>query len=268
MTHRSLGLGLALLVSTGLGLAAAAPPASATAAPTAIAAPAGAPTAVPFAGTPRVGALFTGGSGGRLGRHFCTATVVDSPGHDLLVTAAHCVVVPGSGRVTTGLVFVPGYHDGLSPYGQWTVTRVTADAKWSVHGDPDYDVAFLTVAPQAKGLKLEDAAGSEALGFDTGRGAAAVAVGYPDRTERPVHCGSAALRGFGADQLEFDCAGLPGGTSGGPLLTGTTAGAGGRGTVVGVIGGHQDGGRTSAVSYSPYFGPGIAAVYRAAIRQG
>src|ERR1700731_2819824 len=43
----------------------------------------------PCSGQPAVGALFTT-SKGRLGQHFCTASVVDSPAGDLLMTAAHC----------------------------------------------------------------------------------------------------------------------------------------------------------------------------------
>ena len=41
-----------------------------------------------FAGTPAVGALFTA-SGGKLGQHFCTATVVDSPDGDLAAFFGH-----------------------------------------------------------------------------------------------------------------------------------------------------------------------------------
>ncbi|MFC1409653.1 serine protease [Streptacidiphilus sp. N1-12] len=265
MTHRSLAL--AALVSAGLGLAALSVPAASAAARPSSARPAFAlPASAPFAGTPRVGALFTTGAGGSLGHHFCSASVVDSPGHSLLVTAAHCVVAPGSGRARSGLVFVPGYHNGVKPYGQWRVTRVVADAKWSLHGDTDFDVAFLTVAPGAKGRKLQDVVGSEAIAFNTARSGPAVAVGYPSRTERPVHCDS-TLRGFGTAQLEFDCPGMPGGTSGGPLLTGAGASGGGRGTVVGIIGGYQEGGLTPDISYSPYFSAGIAAVYRAAANQ-
>jgi len=37
-----------------------------------------------FAGIPPVGALYTA-SGGKLGQHFCTATVVDSPDGDLAI---------------------------------------------------------------------------------------------------------------------------------------------------------------------------------------
>ena len=226
------------------------------------------PASVAFGGVPRVGALFNS-AGGALRGHYCTASVVDSPGHDLLVTAAHCAVSAGSGRVRNGMVFVPGYHDGIHPYGQWSVSRVTADVRWSRHGDPDYDVAFLTTRPGAGagGRRIQDAVGAEAIGFGTPRSAAAAAVGYPRRTERPVHCWS-GLRARGAGQQEFDCPGLPGGTSGGPLLTGVGPSGAGRGTVVGVIGGYQEGGLTDDISYSPYFGAAIAAVYRAAVIQG
>jgi V8-like Glu-specific endopeptidase len=189
--------------------------------------------------------------------------VVDSPGRDLVVTAAHCVVTPGSGRAKAGLVFVPGYHDGAAPYGRWSVRQVTADVQWSVHANQDFDVAFLTVAPDGAGRRLQDVVGSEAIGFNTTRTAPAVAVGYPRHTDRPVYCTS-RLRRFTATQTVFDCTGLPGGTSGGPLLTGTGRGGSGRGTLVGVIGGYQQGGDTPDISYSPYFGSGIAAVYRAA----
>src|SRR5690348_8006553 len=47
-------------------------------------------SAKPFEGAPAVGALFQVTPGG-LGRQFCTATVVASPGKDLVITAAHCV---------------------------------------------------------------------------------------------------------------------------------------------------------------------------------
>jgi V8-like Glu-specific endopeptidase len=226
------------------------------------------PASVPFSGVPRVGALFTSADG-VLGSHFCTAAVVDSPGHDLLVTAGHCAVPAGSGRARNGLVFVPGYHDGVQPYGQWPVVRVTADVRWSQQGDQDYDVAFLTTVPGAGagGRPVQDAVGSEAIGFNTPPTAPAVVVGYPSRTQRPVHCGS-GLRAQSPTQLEFDCPGLPGGTSGSPLLTGVGPSGAGRGTVVGVIGGYQQGGLTPDISYSPYFGAAIAAVYRAAVLEG
>ncbi|MEZ0090284.1 serine protease [Streptacidiphilus sp. EB129] len=256
LTHRSLAL--ALLVGAGAALGTVATPAPGTAS-------ALAPMSTAFTGAARVGALFST-VGGRLAGHFCTASVVDSPGHDLLVTAAHCAVQPGSGRARSGLVFVPGYRDGMKPYGAWSVTRVVVGGQWARRGNPDYDVAFLTTRPLHGNRQVQDVVGSEAISFDHARHGHAVAVGYPHVSERPVFCGS-ALHSFGRTQLEFDCPGLPGGTSGGPLLTGAAANATGRGSVVGIIGGYQQGGATADISYSPYFGPGIAAVYRTALNQ-
>src|SRR5690348_13273616 len=65
-----------------------------------------------FAGTPEVGALFRVSSG-RLGRHFCTASVVDSRAGDLVITAAHCV----SKLDPATVAFVPGFRQGKMPYG-------------------------------------------------------------------------------------------------------------------------------------------------------
>src|SRR5579859_994114 len=75
--------------------------------------------------TAAVGALFTT-SNGKLGSHFCTASVVHSPHGDLAVTAAHCVT--GMSGV---IVFAPAYHTGTTPYGTWQVTKVYADKAWT-----------------------------------------------------------------------------------------------------------------------------------------
>ncbi|QMU68007.1 serine protease [Streptacidiphilus sp. P02-A3a] len=225
------------------------------------------PRSTVFDGTPRVGALFDSPDGS-LNGEFCTAAVVDSPGRDLVLTAAHCTVAPGSGKADSDLMFVPGYVSGRTPYGRWRVRRAVVDSRWSRDGDPDYDVAFLTTVPLDGTDRVQDAVGAEHVGF--GRlpsRTRVVSVGYPWHTRRPVYCRN-RLRRHGGSQLEFDCPGMPRGTSGSPLLTGVDATGSGPGTAVGVIGGYQAGGATDDISYSPYFGPGIAAVYRAATAQG
>lgn len=227
---------------------------------------AGAPDSTAFRGASRVGAIF-GSSADRPNHHFCSGAVVASPTRDIVVTAAHCVIAPGTGRARGGLTFAPGYHDGTRPFGTWSVATVVADSDWTVHGSQNADVAFLILRPDSSGRRIQDAAGAEALAFNPVAGTPAVAVGYPSRTDRPVYCAS-RLRRFNAHQLEFDCPGLPGGTSGGPLLVGTAPDAHSRGAVVGVIGGYQEGGDTDDISYSSYFGASIAAVYRAAVARG
>src|SRR5579875_3293232 len=76
-----------------------------------------------FDGTSAVGALFSV-TGGKLGTHFCTASVVHSPNENLLITAAHCVWQRSPGS----MVFVPGYHAGVSPHGRWKSGRSSSAA--------------------------------------------------------------------------------------------------------------------------------------------
>ena len=209
-----------------------------------------------FSGLAAVGALFTE-TDGKLGPHFCTASVVHSTAGDLAVTAAHCVY----GRPGT-LVFVPDYANGKTPYGVWPVTKVYTDGAWDASQDPDHDVAFLRLSDATDGAPIEDVTGAETLATDAPAGQDVRVIGYPDATDDPVWC-SGEAKGFSATQLEFDCAGYTMGTSGGPFLTDIDATTG-QGTVIGVIGGYQQGGNTPQVSYAAVFGTAVADLYATA----
>jgi len=218
-------------------------------------------TSGPDAAAPTVGALFTV-SDGKLGTHFCTASVVDSPAGDMLVTAAHCL----TGYSLTdpaGIVFVPGYDQGATPYGVWTVTRAFVDAAWAASSSSvNDDVAFLTVAPSAAGVTLESVTGAEELGTGQPAGQVVRVTGYPDSSDEPLSCRNYATA-FSSTQLEFDCASYTDGTSGSPFLVrGDTSGR--PDVVIGVIGGYEQGGSTPDVSYSAAFGPSVAALYATA----
>ena len=216
-----------------------------------------------FAGTPPVGALFTASaSAGRLGQHFCTASVVDSPAGDLLITAAHCV----TGTLST-IEFVPGYHAGGRPYGTWTVTKVYVDQAWKTSSSDDDDFAFLRVSQPGSSVPVEDVTGAERLSTRTPVSRQLVQViGYPNATNQPVTCQN-WLRQPMAGQLEFDCDGYTNGTSGGPFLSEVDQ-ATGQGLVIGVIGGYQQGGDTPQVSYSAVLGANAAALYEQAVAGG
>ena len=206
-----------------------------------------------FAGVAAVGALFTE-TNGKLGTHFCTASVVNSAAGDLALTAAHCVY----GRSGT-MAFVPGYAKGRTPYGVWPVTRVYTDSAWDSDQDPDHDVAFLKLADAPDGVPIENVTGAETLGTGVQAGELVQVIGYPDDADQPVWCAGPA-KGFSATQLEFDCGGYPVGTSGGPFLADVDA-ATGQGAIIGVIGGYQQGGDTSQVSYAASFGSAVAVLY-------
>jgi V8-like Glu-specific endopeptidase len=227
--------------------------------------PVGAPTVPPallhgrfYDGTTAAGALFTL-SGGRLGRHFCSASVVASPVRDLVITAAHCL----RGRHPGQVAFVPEYHRHLEPYGSWTVTRVFVDAAWASSANPNDDVAFLVVRQPGTATPVEDLTGGEKLATGWKAAQLVQVIGYPDGRQRPITC-TAWTRAFGARQMEFDCGGYTDGTSGGPFLANVRPAAG-LGTVVGVIGGYEQGGDTPSVSYSARFGQAVRNLYREAV---
>jgi V8-like Glu-specific endopeptidase len=217
--------------------------------------------ATAFSGTAAVGALFTT-SGGKLGKHFCTASVINSPHGDLAITAAHCV----TGTSGT-IVFAPGYRNGTSPYGTWTVTKVYVDQAWKSSSSQDDDFAILKLSRAGSSTPIEDVTGAEQLATGTpAKGQQVDVIGYPDSSDQPISCQN-ALKETMTDQLEFDCGGYTNGTSGGPFLSHVSSSTG-QGTLIGLIGGYQQGGDTPQVSYSAVLGANAAALYQAAVAGG
>jgi V8-like Glu-specific endopeptidase len=210
--------------------------------------PAGAPAAslggIPSAtrsnGVPEIGALYASASATQ---HGCTASVVDSPRGNTLITAAHCVV--GSG---VGMVFAPGQRGAEMPYGRWIVTATYAPPAWLTRQAPHADIAFLTVAPRTiHGVRreIEQVTGAYELGSRAVSGQRVTVIGYPaGSTNRAITC---AAKVYLTQRFpSFDCRGFVGGTSGSPWLRFTRHGT----EIVGVIGGLDQGGCYDYTSYT------------------
>lgn len=212
------------------------------------------PKSTPTTGVQEIGALYRRSSAAR---HTCTAGVVDSPGGNTLITAAHCV--SGSGA---GMVFAPGEHGGRAPYGRWQVTAVHLTLGWVKRQDPHDDVAFLTVAPRrihGRLTQIERVTGGYRLGSTAVGGERVTVIGYPaGTTNDPIGCTAKIY--VNRDFPSFDCAGYVGGTSGSPWLRATPRGP----EIVGVIGGLNDGGCTDSTSSSPVIAGRAHAVYHRA----
>lgn len=208
----------------------------------------------------RVGALF---SDDESGSHFCTASVVDSPGENLLITAAHCISSgDDSDEFNTNIVFIPGYRNGETPFGVWTPEKMFVPPEWAKSGNPDYDIGFITLRP-LKGKNIEQVLGANHLVTDATPPYNVHVTGYPASTDEPVSCANDATA-VDDTQQEFVCGGLPSGTSGSPWVTNfdhTTH----TGDIVGVIGGYQLGGDSPDVSYSIRFGPSVRKLYDRAV---
>ncbi|MGW3044127.1 trypsin-like serine peptidase [Kitasatospora sp. NPDC001159] len=201
-----------------------------------------------------VGAVFTRNADGD---HFCTASVVDSAGLNLIVTAAHCVWDPKLGQ-RSDLVFAPGYRSGDTPSGVWPLLSVTVDDRWKDKADPDMDVAFAVVQAQ-NGRQVQQVLGANKLGANRGYQLPVRVTGYPGSSDVPITCANTTSE-QSPTQLRIDCPDYTGGTSGSPWVTDFDPSTR-TGTVVGVIGGYQEGGNSPDTSYSSYFGDRVQALY-------
>ncbi|WP_319193320.1 trypsin-like serine protease [Streptomyces sp. DK15] len=192
------------------------------------------------------GALFTGGLDGQ---HFCTATVVRSPGKNLIVTAGHCLLAGKQRDSAGGAVFAPAYANGVAPYGTWKIEEVFEDDRWAEETDDDYDLAFARLAPDDKGRPIEDVTGAAALDTSGRAGEEVTVTGYPSDRKVPRTCTSTSVR-LSPTEQRFDCADFPGGTSGSAWISRDSR-------IIGIL----TGGDTDDVSTSTILGDYAAQLY-------
>ncbi|WP_185148832.1 FG-GAP-like repeat-containing protein [Streptomyces sp. Ag109_O5-1] len=231
-----------------------------------------------FGGVPTVGTFFhytRNPATDQLEGRFCSASVVDSPQGNVILTAAHC-----SGG-SKGM-FVPRY-DGLAtnpaPYGRFPVQQWIRDSRWyKVGGEPtrdaysDLDYAFARVGTNSRNQSLQKAVGAALkLGQVNGDYTQTVTViGYPgshNPRNRPIICPGVTTRRLpGYRQLRMDCGGFYGGTSGSPWITGLNTRTG-SGTVIGDLGGYYGGGlenNSDRISFAVTYDKRALEIYAAA----
>ncbi|MFD7338405.1 trypsin-like serine peptidase [Streptomyces violascens] len=223
-----------------------------------------------FDGIPQAGTFFWTDASGT-GRT-CSGSVVRSPGHNLVLSAGHCLKGYSGTSPKRHLAFVPQYHDGLTPFGIFPVkdNGVYVPQEYydrGEHAGAAYDFGFAVTEPNQDGKRLQDAAGAVQLLVESGYSHAPVRmIGYPGGAQKPLECLSWTTKWVSDDPADpgtFDriaCDAFVGGTSGGPMLVARPGGW----AVIGVIGGYHTGGNTPQVSYSAYFGAATKALYQAA----
>lgn len=178
--------------------------------------------------------------------HSCTATVVASDTGDVIVTAAHCI--SGSGA---GLVFAPGYQSGSAPYGIWVVQGAYVPSGWLNGQQPQDDVAFLTVLPDASNPTSEPVqavVGGYPLAAAPTSGESVQVTGYVAGANAPVSCTTKVY--LTGQYPTADCAGFAAGTSGGPWISTDSTGTA---VLDAIVGGLNQGGCSADTSYSPVF---------------
>jgi V8-like Glu-specific endopeptidase len=221
-----------------------------------------------FDGVKSVGTLFSTTSD--MKAHNCTASVVRSPGRNLILTAGHCL--------GHNAAFVPKYDHtksaGDQPYGIWPVDEWFRDSQYasdrSANSDLDFTFASLK---ENGGRKVQDLVGANTLARTPGFVNQVTVIGYPmvkydsqDRAFRCPNVGTTPLPAY--NQMQIDCAGMWGGVSGGPWFSKFDS-SGETGEIIGNVGGFLQGGPDvktdnplyNRITYSPLHGDRFFQLY-------
>ncbi|MEU1630438.1 FG-GAP-like repeat-containing protein [Streptomyces sp. NPDC020096] len=206
---------------------------------------------------------------------YCTASVVHSPGHDLILTAGHCGVTLADG---TRRIFVPDYRQGLDaahqPSGVFPVEKVFVDPRYSKNSkasDSNLDFAFARVGVNERG-RAEDVAGALRLTMTPSYSNDVTVFGYPvsdtyNKGQAAIQCPVHTFALPGYHQMQMKCGGFYGGVSGGPWITHYDAQTR-TGDVIGNVGGFFGGSNSSNVdwlNYSPIYDQEIQNLYDDAV---
>ncbi|MCM3887276.1 serine protease, partial [Frankia sp. R82] len=229
--------------------------------------PTGAPPALSNGAPYRGGGLVTSTTG-RLfttidGSDFaCSASVVTSPGRDMVVTAGHCLHGGAGSSFARNVVFVPGYANGAMPYGIWVARHLSVTTGWAQRGDFDVDAGFALFNPR-DGRRLQDVVGAQDIAFDLPATVEQYSFGYPRLTPfdgtRLIYCASpVATDPYGGPSIGIRCR-MTAGASGGPFLTGLGRLGPGHGWIDGVVS-YAYAGSTDRL-YGTRFGAEVRALY-------
>lgn len=113
------------------------------------------------------------------GNYQCSGTVVRSPSHTLAWTAGHCVYDSQfGGGFATNWVFLPGFRDGVRPFGTWAARELLTTRGW-VNEDLRYDAGAAVLARDGNGRGIQDAVGARGIAFNQPREQRYRAFGYP-----------------------------------------------------------------------------------------
>ncbi|HWI42848.1 MAG TPA: hypothetical protein VNS81_04475 [Nocardioides sp.] len=176
--------------------------------------------------TPRsVGKLFFSVDGGDA---VCSASAVNTPGRDVIITAGHCAHDGGPtcgllgctpGKYYSNFLFVPRYANGAGPDGSWVGSRAITHQQWIDSGDSTYDQALIEVLPN-RGRRLVDVVGGNGIAWNYPVRESGIAIwGWPAEApydgETVRSCYGSTDSFEGSADAGMSCP-LTGGASGGP----------------------------------------------------
>ncbi|GAA4620991.1 hypothetical protein GCM10023196_007120 [Actinoallomurus vinaceus] len=209
--------------------------------------PSGTPSAKYSGGSKVIGALFYNNGSGK---HYCTASIINAPKQNLLLTAAHCLYNPHNHKWNSNVAFVPGYSAGHRPRGVWPIWMMAVDKRWANNADADLDFGFAAVNG-----RIAHTIGYNTIWINEGFNRRVTVIGYPAKAhnppDKPISCANTTFK-QAKYQQGFDCKGFYGGTSGSPWMMNYNSHTQ-TGYVIGALGGYQEGGSVDWRSYAAVF---------------
>ncbi|MEU9607140.1 hypothetical protein [Streptomyces sp. NPDC048057] len=196
--------------------------------------------------------------------YVCSASALNSPSKQMVITAGHCVNTGGTssanpGRWMTNWTYVPRYRQGSRPFGTFSAKEFRAFNGWINDSSFHWDAAMVTLWPRA-GKKIVNVTGGHGLAWNYDRSQSVTVFGYPGNHSSGevqwVCSGTTRRVGLTDGRIELNC-GFGGGSSGGPWLRGYN-----QSTQLGHVNGITS---TGAGSWnrSPYFGDSVKRMFDA-----
>jgi V8-like Glu-specific endopeptidase len=224
------------------------------------------PTASGFRQNGAIFIVLPGGEG--FGR--CSGTSVNAPNRSVVFTAGHCVNEGFGGGLwfNRDWVFVPGYHDGVRPFGVFVAKWLGATENWVAEGSENGDVGAAVVSRNERGQRLGAVAGGYDIAWNLSPKQVFDVHGYP--AARPFDGASQRLCS-GTPYLGHDLASF---LWQGPLNLAVscevTGGASGGGWTIhdNVLNGVTNYGYSDdpTTDFGAYFGDAVGALYKQAAK--
>jgi hypothetical protein len=96
----------------------------------------------------------------------CSGTSVNAPNLSVVFTAGHCVNEGGPRHwFNQDWIFVPGYHDGVRPFGVFVAKWLGATSPWVKGGSENADVGAAVVSRNEHGQLLGEAVGGDGIAW-------------------------------------------------------------------------------------------------------
>lgn len=148
----------------------------------------------------------------------CSASALNSPSKQLVITAGHCVHTGRGGTWVQNWVFIPRYRSGNRPFGTFAAKQFRTFVAWINNSDLSRDVGMVTTWP-LNGNKVVNVVGGNGLNWNWPKNVGITIMGYPGNLsggEIQWVCQGTTFDG-GGSTIALKC-NFGGGSSGGPWM--------------------------------------------------